>query len=152
MKIVFLDITGVLISDNYNNLQNNTLNDLNDSYQVDPICALHLRNIVKEKDTFIVITEDKYKDMDSIVLLKEKLNEYDIDSKISGVTPTISDECKSDEIMLYLSLMEYIESYAIISANNLSTKVCNEHRLSICDKSTGLKLSNVRKVEEILSK
>ena len=121
MKVIFLDIDGVLnytnwyISEKYQELQWNEDNEID----VDPLCSERINNICKKTGAKIVITSDWRISWYSTTMRLERggINpEYIIDKTPEHLwnTPPMFDRSRGSEIEHWLMLHPNCDGYVII--------------------------------------
>lgn len=112
MKLIFLDIDGVMNHRNY--FRRSRLHDLQEFC---PVAVRNLREIIKRTGAKIVISSTwrKFNDIDYIMSC------YDLDQYVVGKTPNLIDHIRGDEIDLFIKryfknteCIEKLESFIII--------------------------------------
>lgn len=122
MKIIFLDIDGVLNSEKwYKSNKSSTLNIeydkqkfISDSF--DPECWKYVEKLINETGAKIVLSSSwRHYDLESTVKEYTGTAFQPIIDNLIGVTPGMMSRCRGMEIRLYLrSLSEQPESYVIL--------------------------------------
>jgi hypothetical protein len=119
MKIIFLDIDGVLNTDRQ--IRINKL-EQNENIRFDPIAMKHLNSIIDETNAKIVITSTwKIHREKNGYLWQELLRNleiYNLDDAILDITPVIDPskqtELREQEILQWLNTYENIEGFVIL--------------------------------------
>jgi hypothetical protein len=119
MKIIFLDIDGVLNShktfDNPKRSQQDYV--WKETDDIDPDNISQLNRILKETNSFIVISSS-WKNGRSVELLKTIAQKVKIDStKIIDKTPTLTSD-RGDEIKLWLKKNKQVKKFVILDDDN----------------------------------
>lgn len=111
MKIIFLDIDGVMNHRNF--FERSRLHYLQEFC---PVSVRNLREIIKRTDTKIVLSSTWRKNK-SLEKIKELFSWYDLDQYIIGKTPVVENAIRGLEIKEFLSISEAsgfdIESFII---------------------------------------
>lgn len=148
MKIVFLDVDGVINSINHTRYCKEVLGFKEISginYPFDDEALMNLKYLVDICDAKIIISS-YWKLFDiSLNVLMEKLKEYELDDKVIGITPNL-DKNKVEEIMNMISNNNY-DNYIVLDAENLDIPF-----LIKTNRYNGLSLNNVEQGIKILSK
>jgi len=168
LKIIFLDVDGVLNTNRYSKEQiqkNNGRFKFEMIFNFDPRAMENLKEIVDSTNAYIVISstwrlghddeEDEY-----WTNLIKNLKEYDLDKKVIGITPIIPIRCdteimqvtRGDEIMRWLNenSNKKIEKFAIIDDENL-IKGPLKNYLVRCNSYYGITKGTKKKVIDLLS-
>ena len=119
MKILFLDIDGVLNSSDYrvHRYIGRTAEVTWDQAQIDPVAILILNRIIETTGCFIVICS-AWRTLHSRIELQEILTARGFRGKILGVTPDLPDKTRGDEIQAWLDnfikLRKQVKKFAIL--------------------------------------
>ena len=115
MKIIFLDVDGVLNSRNkLIEIYNKTHKPHSGySYPFDERCLENLKLLVQETSSKIVITSTWRKDEVGRKTLLKALNEYELDSNVIGYTPLL-DEPRELEIKRFLISLKEKANFVIL--------------------------------------
>lgn len=95
MKLIFLDIDGVMNHRNYM-----VRSKLHQMQEFCPVAVRNLREIIKRTDAKIVISSTwrKFKDIGYVMSC------YDLDKYVIGKTPVLEDEIRGKEIQRYIDV------------------------------------------------
>ena len=145
MKVIFLDIDGVLNSEEFLNNNSNEAIDIN--------CVRILKNIVDKTGAVIVMSSGWKLWFNDNMMPEDGYSQclYDIlcsfDIKIFGKTPDFSTEeirtrktfshIKAKEIIAWLNSHETVEKYVVIDDLDLKNEEINNHLIRI-NKEVGL--------------
>jgi len=137
MKIIFLDIEGVLNSKSY----------LNTSYLIpfDPKCLENLQKLVKETNAKIVVSSTWRKSETGRKQLLAILKEYDLANVVVGCTPIL--DTREKEIDAYLQLTEQLDAFVILDDMKIDNYLPYQVQT---DRITGLTEEDVIKAIKIL--
>lgn len=151
MKILFLDIDGVLNSRHFFLKQKNNLSISENA--IDPIAVDILNKIVMLTSCDIVISstwrlpylwDNKIEDL--FALLKN----VGIKANFVGITPDSNYTCRGDEIQAWLDKNQNIDSFVIIDDNNDMNHL--QHFLVQTSFNDGLQNEHINKIVDILNK
>lgn len=145
MKILFLDIEGVLVTDKHTDFLLKNLEPLPEFFQFipDPICLDNLKEIIIETNCFIVITSmwrafktDRIKPHWKV--LKKYFEKYEIWGRVIGTTPLTLHKSRQCEICQWIEENKglYIDKFAILD-DCRSMGSLNQYHFE-CDSSDGL--------------
>lgn len=150
MKIIFLDVDGVLNSTRKNiegyNLTRRPHSGLN--YPFDEICMKNLKHIVDETNSYIVLTSLWRKFEDHKNRLMEELQKYNLNSKVIGETCVLDN--RVTEIKDYLNRAKQKINYIIIDDSNNLQELADY--LIQTDPYWGLKKENAEDAIKLLRK
>lgn len=117
MNAIFLDINGVLISNEHlNYIKTFMLFDDNVSCLFDDECLANLKYIVEETDAKIIITSKWRFKPEYLVILLDKLKEYDLEKDIVSLTLNNKYNNKLEEIYDKINKLN-ITNYIILDSN-----------------------------------
>lgn len=152
MKIIFLDIDGVLNTPRFQTIQikNHECDAYESQFNFDPICMKNLKEIIDKTNAYIVISSTwRYNDSDDsdnryMKEIYNNLNLYGIKDRVIGVTPDFRDNYNSmlirgHEIKYWLeenSDKFNIERFVIIDDDNDMFNLVDY--LAECDYQDGL--------------
>lgn len=148
MNIIFLDVDGVLNSQNklielYNktNKSNSGIN-----FPFDEKCLEYLKILVEETRSYIVITSTWRKYKKEIELLNSTLDKYNLKDKVIGYTPILNKK-REYEIKEYIK-SNNIDNFVIIDDINDMNEL-NDY-LVATSYITGLTKENIEQATKIL--
>jgi len=162
MKIIFLDIDGVLNSNFWNN---NHQKEISDGTLIDEEKVELLSKLTREMDAKVILHSGwKYwfdNDMNPLrreaKKLKNLLEKYGIE--IEGMTPDLATEeirrtkkfslVKADEILLWLSEHTQVDKWIVIDDLDLHNEEIEKRQIRT-DSSVGLTVQNVEEAEILL--
>lgn len=105
MKVIFLDVDGVLNSTSYFEKVG-----YGSDCNFDPLCMENLKYLVESTDAYIVVSSDWKRSEQKLNLLLEELEKYGLKDRYIGCTPVVEDynngairSNRGSEIALYLS-------------------------------------------------
>lgn len=153
MKIIFLDIDGVL----------NSIDHLIEMYTIhkrafhcfdypfDRKCLNNLKEIVNQTDSYIVVTSTWRTRQEGRDKLLEVLNDYNLDERIVGYTPKLSSGKRGQEIKTFLNETSLkIDDFVILDDNNdMEDLITN---LVLTNPNTGMTKENAEEAINILNK
>lgn len=143
MKVIFLDVDGVL----------NSINKLKEVYQItkkphsgknypfDEKCLNNLKDIVEATNSKIVITSYWKNNPESLEILFDKLEEYNLSKSVIGITPNKA--YRELEILEYLKNNPTITNYIIIDDDGHMGTLSED--LIKTDIQTGLTKKDIKK-------
>ena len=154
MNIIFLDVDGVL------NSQNKLIEIYNKTgrphsgtdYPFDEKCLENLKKLVKETGAKIVITSTWRKYEENMKVLLNKLKEYNLDKEIIGYTPVLYTR-RENEIIEYLNNLNNLNNninYVII--DDISNMGQLNDNLVVTSPKTGFTEENMKTAIKILKK
>jgi DNA-binding LacI/PurR family transcriptional regulator len=110
MKLVFLDIDGVLNHEHFHEPSR-----VHNGGAFCPVSIQNLREIVKRTGAKIILTSSSPRGM-SFIEIRELFSHYDMDAYILGKTPDLRDQIRGAEIKQLLDECseEFIESFVIL--------------------------------------
>jgi len=151
MKIVFLDIDGVLNSRNkLIELYNKTGKPHSGtSFPFDEKCLENLKKLVEETNAKIVITSTWRMYEDNMNILLTKFKEYELDKHIIGYTPVLYIS-REEEINEYLEELE--ESCDFVIIDDITDMGELNDKLVITSPQTGFTEENLNRAIKILKK
>jgi hypothetical protein len=119
MNIIFLDVDGVINSqDNLRFVYAQTHRQMSGcNYPFDKRCLEHLKEIVEATDAYIVITSVWRRDPKHLKILIQKLEEFDLASRVIGLTPVLN-KTRGEEIKAFLSTFSTPVNYVILDDDN----------------------------------
>lgn len=149
MKIIFLDIDGVLNTGRYRKILKKTEHMSSDDSQFffDPITMRNLSELVSKNDAKIVISSTWRYDRDKKDdiywnMLMGNLRQFNLEDKVIGVTPDLREQyntirCRGYEIKEWLdTTKEIIDGFVIIDDDDNMTPFMD--KLAYCDEFYGL--------------
>lgn len=151
MKIIFLDVDGVLNSvNNLIKVYNKTGKSHSGyNYPFDETCIELLRKLVLNTSAKIVITSTWRKNDKGLSVLLLKLKEYGLDKYILGYTPILGNRC--EEIKKYLENFDIEVDYVILDdkyLEELSDNLIRTNRLTgLCDSDVEKAILKLNKKE-----
>jgi len=151
MNIVFLDIDGVL------NSQNKLIELYNKTgkphsglfFPFDEKCLNNLKFLVEETNSKIVITSTWRKYEENMQILINTFKEYELDKRIIGYTPVLCTK-REYEIAAYLNEIGRDVNYVIIDDITYMGEL--NSKLVVTSYKTGLTKENVNSAIKILKK
>ena len=154
MKVIFLDIDGVLNSIDWWNSERNHGNIGGEASDMDPLCIERINRLSKETNSKIVISSSWRHDP----FYKRTMNIYGIKNVI-GRTPVTSyvgngadhNFVRGEEIKMFLELHPEIENYVIFDDENDMLDDQQSHFIHT-DDEVGLTDEDAEKAKEILNK
>ena len=151
MNIIFLDIDGVLNSQNkLIEIYNITGKPHSSIYfPFDEKCLENLKNLVEETNSKIVITSTWRKYEEKMNVLINKFKEYNLDKSIIGYTPVLNIQ-RQYEIIEYLMSLDTNVNYVII--DDITDMGELNNKLIVTNYKTGLTKENVNSAIKILKK
>lgn len=158
MKVVFLDIDGVLNTERFINIQKKELGGIYDrtmNLNFDPICMKNLKKIIELTGTKIVISSTWRKSKESNGIhwkaILQNFRQYKIDENvIIGITPFIDFGTRGEEIKEWINEHK-VEKFAIIDdLDNEKVDNISKNHLILCNSYWGIRDNDVEKVIEIL--
>lgn len=124
IKIVFLDIDGVLNSHNYF-LSRPSPKDYDHSSMLDPVAMQRLNRLLKATDAVVVISSS-WRNGHNVEQLDDLLRSRGFAGRIIGMTATDSDvPTRGGEIQAWLSLHPTVESFVILDDDRDSENLSN---------------------------
>ena len=151
MKIIFLDVNGVLDSFD-NNKKNN-----DDRHHFDPNCLENLKYLVDYTDAYIVVSSDWKRNNKAMNNLFQVLEKYELDYRVLGTTPII--EVTNDHFTHAdrgLEIKTYLENNPCDSFVILDDIIWDLDELSdnlvLTNPRVGLTMEDVKKAINILSR
>ena len=177
MKIIFLDIDGVLSTPEYimylcHHHEKGRLYAWEAQFQFKPCIMRHLVDIVNRTDAYIVISSmwrlfgdrrqvefDLWKKGEHIIedehwnQMMDKLNEYGIGNRVIGITPYFCgvNDKRGDEIRDWLSWHPDVEKFVIIDDDS-DMKEFTKTKLAKCHRWFGLTKKIKEKAIKILNR
>lgn len=147
MKAIFLDIDGVLNSDEHTAFIKSfvTYND-NMIEPFDDECLHNLKYIVDETDAKIIITSIWHLFPEYLYILMNKLEEYGLDKSVISLTISNKYKDKLQEIAVKLKKLGITE-YVVLD----NDKTLNLNRHVITNNATGLTEIDAKQAVKILS-
>lgn len=151
MDIVFLDVDGVLNSQNkLIELYNKTGKPHSGSnFPFDEKCLENLKILVKETDAKIVITSTLRKYERNMKVFLNKLKEYDLEKDVIGYTPILNRK-REEEIIEYLNKLDIKVNFIII--DDIRDMESLNDRLVVTSTKTGFTKENMKTAIKILKK
>ena len=151
MDIVFLDVDGVLNSQNkLIELYNKTGKPHSGSnFPFDEKCLENLKILVKETDAKIVITSTLRKYERNMKVFLNKLKEYDLEKDVIGYTPILNRK-REEEIIEYLNKLDIKVNFIII--DDIRDMESLNDRLVVTSPKTGFTEENMKNAIKILKK
>ena len=151
MNIIFLDVDGVLNSQNKSTeLYNKTGKPHSgNNFPFDENCLKYLKTLVKETNSKIVITSTWRKYEENIKILINKLKEYDLDKEVVGYTPILYAK-REQEIIEYLNKLNIKVKYVVL--DDIRDMGCLNDNLVIISPKTEFTEENMKKAIKILKK
>ena len=147
MKAIFLDIDGVLNSDEHTAFIKSFISyDDNMIEPFDDECLYNLKYIVDETDAKIIITSIWRLFPDYLYILMNKLEEYDLDKNVISLTTSNKYKDKLQEIAVKLKKLGITE-YVVLD----NDKTLNLDRHIITNNVTGLTEIDAKQAVKILS-
>lgn len=157
MKIIFLDIDGVLNTSRFicERIEQGADKKTRLQWVFDPIAMKNLQEIVKKTGAKIVISStwklhEKYND-DTWKALLKNLRDWDIEDAYIGVTPRTNEGIRGREIKDWLESNNYlgIESFVIIDDDSDMEELKETHLVK-CSTHYGLTTKVKKQALEIL--
>lgn len=150
MKLIFLDVDGVL------NSRNKLIREYNQthksysgySYPFDEICLENLKKLVEVTDSKLVITSTWRKDVEGRNTLLNALKDYRLDEKVIGYTPILG-KTRGTEIKEFLSKLNYEPKFVILD-DDTDMEDLLSHLIKV-DSQVGLTSKNVEEAIKKLS-
>lgn len=151
MNIVFLDVDGVLNSQNkLIKLYNKTGKPHSgNNFPFDEKCLENLKILVEETNAKIVITSTWRKYERDMKILIDKFKEYDLDKHVIGYTPVLFTS-REEEIKEYLDDLEVTCNFVII--DDIRNMGILNDKLVVTSSQTGFTEENMKKAIKILKK
>jgi len=151
MNIIFLDVDGVLNSQNkLIELYNKTGKPHSgNKFPFDENCLKNLKTLVKETNSKIVITSTWRKYEEKMNLLINRLKEYNLDKDVIGYTPVLYTG-RENEIIEYLNKLNIKVKYVII--DDIKDMRSLNDNLVVTSPKTGFTEENMKKAIKILKK
>lgn len=157
MKIIFLDIDGVLNSENWYKSNKSSTLKIEDEKQkfisdsFDPECWKYVEKLISETGAKIVLSSSwRLYDLESTVKEYTGTAFQPIIDNLIGVTPGFMSRCRGMEIKLYLrSLSEQPESYVILDDDRDMFESQRPYFVHINDE-TGITENDYKKALKIL--
>ncbi len=147
MKAIFLDVDGVLNSDEHTAFIKSFISyDDNMIEPFDDECLYNLKYIVDETDAKIIITSIWRLFPDYLYILMNKLEEYDLDKNVISLTTSNKYKDKIQEITVKLKKLGITE-YVVLD----NDKTLNLDRHVITNNVTGLTEIDAKQAVKILS-
>lgn len=159
MKVIFLDIDGVLNTGRYRKIlkKSEGLSYEDSQFLFDPITMRNLVDLVNINQAKIVISStwryDKDKEDDMYwTMLMGNLRQYNLEQKVIGVTPDLREKyntirCRGYEIKEWLdTTTENVEGFVILDDDDNMTPFMD--KLAYCDEFSGFD----KKVKSIADK
>ena len=151
MNIIFLDIDGVL------NSQNKLIEIYNktgkphsgNNFPFDEKCLENLKILVEETNAKIVITSTWRKYENDMEILFNELKKYDLDKQVIGYTPIINKK-REEEIIEYLNKLDIKVNFIII--DDIRDRGSLNDRLVVTSPKTGFTEENMKNAIKILKK
>ena len=147
MKAIFLDIDGVLNSDEHTAFIKSFISY--DDTMIEPFddeCLYNLKYIVDETDAKIIITSIWRLFPDYLYILMNKLEEYGLDKNVISLTISNKYKDKLQEIAVKLKKLGITE-YVVLD----NDKTLNLNRHIITNNATGLTEVDAKQAVKILS-
>lgn len=147
MKAIFLDIDGVLNSDEHTAFIKSFISY--DDTMIEPFddeCLYNLKYIVDETDAKIIITSIWRLFPDYLYILMNKLEEYGLDKNVISLTTSNKYKDKLQEIAVKLKKLGITE-YVVLD----NDKTLNLDRHIITNNATGLTEIDAKQAVKILS-
>lgn len=118
MKAIFLGVNGVINSYRHSEFVYNLIDSPAPyySYPFDDESLSLLEELVYNTDSYIIITSSRRLNIENYTELLKILKEYNLDNRVIGVTPYLSD--KEEEIN-YMINQIHIDDYIVIDTDNL---------------------------------
>lgn len=164
MKVVFLDIDGVLNSNDWYTYRYNTCTskEIDDEYplkEIDPRGLMYLRTLIQETKAKIVISSSWRHNMD-VKKFTELFKKLGFEEEIIDITPDFGYDPfmfaypRGCEILAWIRNFEkkdHVESYVILD-DDIDMLYCQKDNFIPIDTTHGLTLKNVLKAIKILNK
>jgi hypothetical protein len=161
LKVVFLDVDGVLNTGNYIIEQYNKTGKPHSGHhsEFDPICMKNLKDLVDETDAYIVISSTwrlgNHETDEGWMALMDRLNDYGLKDRVIGCTPDLSRKynsmcCRGYEIQKWLddNKDKNIGGFVIIDDDSDMYHLMN--KLAKCSFKDGFTFKVKRKALKIL--
>ncbi|WP_275372587.1 HAD domain-containing protein [Clostridium tertium] len=155
MKLIFLDIDGVLNTERFCKIQ--VKQKLADFYTArfnfDPICMKNLKKLVDITNAYIIISSSWRinEDSEDYMHLIANMKLYKIYDRVISSTPIINGGTRADEILSWLQGTEGISSYVIIDDEASAVNDSNSGRLALCSEYNGFTSDIMEKAVNILN-
>ena len=147
MKAIFLDVDGVLNSDEHTAFIKSFITYGDNMIEpFDDECLYNLKYIVDETDAKIIITSIWRLFPDYLYILMNKLEEYDLDKNVISLTTSNKYKDKIQEITVKLKKLGITE-YVVLD----NDKTLNLDRHGITNNVTGLTEIDAKQAVKILS-
>lgn len=161
MKVIFLDIDGVLNTERYVIEQYKKTGKPHSTHhsEFDPICMENLKDFIKQTDAYIVISSSwrlgNHKTDKGWKTLINRFNTYGLLDRIIGCTPCLDDQykdmcCRGHEIQKWLDDNKNIDNFVIIDDDRDMFHLIS--KLAKCNFKDGFSDKVKQKALEIINK
>lgn len=156
-NIIFLDIDGVIVTEQYllslyeKQISNNiTLCMDKYGHVFDPACINRILNIVNKTSAKVVISSTWR--LNGIISLKRMFEYRNIDLHVFDITPCLESRIRDEEISLWLHRYKKPVNYVIIDDEDIISSSHENHFVRIENYYTGITDIEMNKCIQILNK